>query len=110
MTHWTNPWADCAVCVPVNELAEALASDDLCGLPDGSSEVMDAQHYLRGWRHHGDKLDAYILEPLGPPVVYPDIPFLSVGVRFGNEGSQYHSPYAGDGAKIRALYNKYKVK
>ena len=102
LVHWINPWADCAVCVPVNELAEALASDDLCGLPDGSSEVMDAQHHLRFFKSHGDKLDAYILDP-------HDNTFFSVGVRFGNKDAQYLSPYAGDSAKIRALYEKYKV-
>jgi len=102
MIHCENPWADCAVNVPLHELAEALASDDLCGLIDGSSEVMDAQHYLRHWTQGGDKLDAYILEPCGEP------PDFSVGVRYGNEGSQYFSPYARNSAKVRVLYEKYK--
>ncbi len=103
LVHWINPWEDCAVSVPVEELAEALASDDLCGLPDGSSEVMDAQHYLRFFALSGDKLDAYILESR----VDYDCHF-SVGVRFGNEGYQYLSPYAKNSAKIRMLYDRYR--
>ena len=104
MTHWENPWADCAVNVPLHELAEALASDDLCGMPDGSREVMDAGHYLRFFAQGGDKLDAYILEPRSDAHDYD----FSVGVRFGNEGNQYYSPYARNSVPIRVLYEKYK--
>ena len=100
-TYWTNPWTD-IISVPLNELAEALAHSGLCRMPDGTHELMNANHYIRGWSEYGDKLDAYIIKP------YETDYGFSVGVRYGNEGNQYLSPHARDTEKMNVLYQKYK--
>lgn len=96
MTHWINPWEN-AIPVPVEELAEALAEGTV-------GTDYDKDYLIKYWGTFGDKLDAYFLEnPLSP---YG----LSAGVRFGNRGDRYLSPYIRDIGKARTLLNKYRVK
>jgi hypothetical protein len=99
ITYWDNPWDD-AISVPLRELAETIAEpDQFCRMEDGAREPMDAEHYLREWAQYGNLLDAYVL--LGPD-------YVSVGVRFGQKGHEYLSPYARDQDAARALGMKYK--
>lgn len=95
--NWVNPWED-AIPVPIEELAECHAGlGQLCGSAAGSFKLTQVS-VLEHWRTAGDKLDAYILpSPSG---------YHSIGIRYGNEGSEYLSP-AGDKEKVQALLDKY---
>jgi hypothetical protein len=97
--HWTNPWPD-AVPVPLLELARCHSGlGKLCGNVDGQrSFILTVDHILSQWRQYGDKLDAYILPaPSG---------WHNIGVRFGNDESEYLSP-AGDKERVAALLAHY---
>ena len=98
MTHWTNPWIE-AIPVPAEELAQALAGGTI--VVGDRKFAMTASFLLGSWLGNGNKIDAYILpgKSLG---------FYSVGVRYGDGGGDYLSPYAGDRTeKIEALLAKY---
>lgn len=100
MTHWINPWAD-TVPVPIEELAEChYGLNKPCSRLDGDSFILTKEIILEHWRSgKSDKLDAYILpQPDGDHCI---------GIRYGNKGSEYLSPF-GDKEKVQALLNKYK--
>lgn len=95
--HWNNPWE--VVYVPIEELAECDAGlGKTCGTMNGPSFILTKEKILEHWRSAGSKLDAYILvQPNG---------FHSIGIRYGNEGSQYLSPM-GNKDKVAELLKKY---
>lgn len=98
MTYWINPWEN-AVSVPIEELAECHAG---LGEPYYSSSgtlILTKETVLTSWQFEGYKLDAYILPQLSG--------YHSIGIRYGNEPSEYLSP-AGDKEKVQALLDKYK--
>lgn len=71
--------------MPIEELADAL------------DDAYTAELRLAHWRQYGDKLDAYILRN----------GHFTIGVRYGDEPSEYLSVYAHDRSKIEALLKKY---
>jgi hypothetical protein len=96
--YWTNPWKD-VVYVPIEELAECdYGLDKWCGQSNGPSFILTKEKILEHWRSAGDKLDAYILPCASG--------FHSIGIRYGEEGSEYLSPL-GDKDKVAALLKKY---
>ena len=97
--HWINPWED-AIPVPIEELAECHEGlDKFYGTMDpGVKILMTKERILAGWKQDGDKLDAYILPQSNG--------WNCIGVRYGNEGSEYLSPMANQ-EKTRALLKKY---
>jgi len=98
MPHWKNPWEN-AIPVPLEELAEALEGGEI---ETAMGVVPYDKEFLMTWfRSHGDKLDAYVLQTQGGAGKW-----ISAGVRFGNEGHQYLSPY-GDQKRLAALVQKY---
>ena len=100
MTHWINPW-DNAIPVPVEELAEVLAGGTVFG-SDNKPVPYDKEYLLNYWGSFGDKLDAYLLENTMSPHG------LSSGIRYGNRGDRYLSPYIRDIEKARILLEKYR--
>lgn len=97
-THWKNPWND-AIVVPIEELVECAHGLGEMWDDDKNQFLMTKEVMLQHWRQAGDKLDAYILR--GNPGFQH-----CIGVRYGNEGHQYLSPY-GDQEKIQKLLEKY---
>ncbi|SRR5260221_14168620 len=96
--HWINPWPE-AIPVPIEELAECHGGlDQLCDSARGTF-ILTKEKVLEHWRSAGDKLDAYVLPC---PSSYH-----CIGIRYGNEGHEYLSPY-GDKDKVQALLDKYK--
>ena len=87
--YWTNPWNG-VVYVPLEELA------DCCVV-----ENFDKDQVLNYFYSRGRYLDAYIL-----PSPYPK-GYHSIGVRYGNDGPEYLSPY-GDQSKVLELLKKYQ--
>lgn len=85
--------------MPIEELAECHGGlGQLYGNLDGSSAILTKEEVLRHWRTAGDKLDAYILpQPSGDHCI---------GIRYGNDGSDYLSPL-GDTKKVQALLKQY---
>jgi hypothetical protein len=101
MAHWHkhNPWADMVVYVPLPELAEAIAGGNI-QLMDGTIRPYDAAFILEGWRKH-DHADGYILpQPDG---------WHSVGVRYGPNPEDYHSPGVESPVRVDALLTKHKA-
>ena len=96
--HWENPCED-AVPVPIEELAEChMALNQPCRDVDGTTFILTKERILEHWKGKDGKVDAYILPcPSG---------WHCIGIRYGNEGSQYLSP-AGDKDKVTALLRKY---
>lgn len=85
MAHWheSNPWADKAVYVPVEDLAEAVSGGTIMVGSDRRIVDRDARYLLQSWSAYGDRLDAYILpQPQGQH---------AAGVRFGPRESDYLS-------------------
>lgn len=96
--HWKNPWKD-AVPVPIEELVEcAYGIGEVWSGPEGKF-LMTKELMLEHWRNAGPNLDAYIL----PGTHWRQH---CIGVRYGNEGSQYLSPH-GVQEKIQRLLEKY---
>ena len=99
MTHWINPW-EYAIPVPIDELTEC---HDGLGkyygtMNPGERILMTKERILSHWNQNGDKVDPYILpQPNG---------YHSIGIRYGNEGSEYLSPPANP-EKTRALLKTY---
>jgi hypothetical protein len=102
VTHWHpfNPWAEYAVYVPAEELAEAIAGGTVRIGLNGPTVDNDAAFILERWRRH-PAIDAYILpQPEGRH---------SVGVRYGREGSQYYSPHNQNPEKVEELLQRYRI-
>ncbi len=100
MTHWINPWDD-AIPVSIEELAACHVGLNEYWLDASTNTrfLMTEEKLLEHWRTAGDKLDPYVLECSSG--------YHCIGIRYGNEPSEYLSP-AGDKDKIRSLLNKYK--
>lgn len=99
--HWHNPWQD-SITVPIEELVECVKGigerwSDL----NGNYFIMTKEDMLSHWKSYGDKLDAYVLECV--------FGMHCIGIRYGNDGSQYLSP-ACDYAKAKALIDKHRSK
>jgi hypothetical protein len=86
MTHWVNPWKD-AIPASLEELAECTEV--------GNWTSADSLHL---WRGYGSKLDPYILDGGGGRHC--------IGIRFGNKGEEYLSPYAPQDKIHRLLLRK----
>lgn len=102
MTHWhhSNPWADKAVYVPLEEMAEAVAGGTIMVGPDRRIVDRDPRYLLQGWKAYGDKLDAYILpQPHGQH---------AAGVRYGPRDSDYLSLSPQSPARVAELLAKYE--
>lgn len=102
MANWhdCNPWADRAVYVPLEELAEAVAGGTI--MVESGRRVVDRnpQYLLRGWRAYGDRLDAYILpQPHGQH---------AAGIRFGPKDSDYLSLSPHSPARVADLLAEYE--
>jgi hypothetical protein len=98
--HWKNPWSADAIVVPIEELVECAGGiGQYYRDHDGSSFIMTKENMLKHWKSRSNKhLDAYILPcPSG---------FHCIGIRYGNEHSQYLSPMA-DQTKVKLLLAKY---
>lgn len=96
--HWVNPWED-AIPVPIEELVEcAHGIGERFRDSNDTTFIMTKERMLEHWKQAGDKLDAYILLcPSG---------WHCIGIRYGEEGSQYLSPM-GDKDKVTALLRRY---
>jgi hypothetical protein len=100
--HWKNPFED-AVPVPIEELVECVYGiNEEWKTSTGVPLVLTKRLLLLNWGMSGDKLDAYILPTVGIGGWH------SIGIRYGNEGHQYLSPY-GDEEKVMALLAKYQA-
>lgn len=88
--YWENSWKD-VVYVPVEELAECCVVKNF-----------DKDQVLNYFYSRGLYLDAYIL-----PSNY-DNGYHSIGVRYGNGGPEYLSPY-GEQSKVAELLKKYGI-
>lgn len=101
IVHWDNPWED-AIPVPIEELVETAHGigeswgDHTVNPP--KSFIMTKEIMLQHWLGKTGRVDAYIL-----PCVSG---WHCIGVRYGNEGSQYLSP-AGDKDKVTAMLRRY---
>lgn len=98
MTHWhdSNPWAETAVYVPIEELADCVAGTKLAEV---SGKVVDLtrERVLEHWHAAAGpdgKLDAYMLSGAGG---------LCAGVRFGPKPQDYLSPHILDIHRAREL-------
>ena len=96
--HADNPWKDDVVYVPLPDLAQAIAGG-VIQLRDGSIVPYDADFILDGWREHA-RADGYILQQ-------PD-GHHSVGVRYGPNPEDYHSPHNRNPELIQALLEMYR--
>lgn len=97
--HYIHPWDD-AVIVPIEELAECYDGlNKLYHDKDGGSFIMSREIVLENWKYGKEKLDPYILpQPSG---------FHDIGIRYGDEPSEYLSP-AANKEKTAALLLKYR--
>ena len=89
MAHWHsyNPWADKLVYVPdLYELAQCVSTDP-----------SDTKYR---WLQLGPLIDAYIL-----PQESGDH---SIGIRYGRELDQYHSPFVQFPDKLKALLQRHR--
>jgi hypothetical protein len=96
--HWDNPWKN-AVPVPLEELAGCVAGGTI-RTPEGVKDYT-VGYVIEAWRKFGDRLDGYIL-------IGGETGAISVGVRYGDAGHQYLSPYCQNDAMARDLVRKYE--
>jgi hypothetical protein len=93
-THWINPWPD-AIPVDLETLATIVCK--------GSGKTLEEQ--IAYWKQSNEKLDAYLLpDGIGT--------FIHAGVRFGNAGENYYSPYVHSEetqVKLRAMLETLKA-
>lgn len=100
--HFENPWQE-AIPVPLEELAACVAGGTI-STPDGV-KVYDVAYVLQSWRRYGETLDGYLLIAGSQ-----DPSTICVGVRFGEDGPQYLSPYCEDRQLAMSLVQKYGPK
>jgi hypothetical protein len=99
--HADNPWADKVVYVPLERLAAAIEGGTIGIGATGKTVPYDVAFILQHWAHYGDKLDAYIL-PQPQPSRH------SVGVRYGQFGSEYLSPHNANPERVQALLEEFR--
>lgn len=112
MAHWHdyNPWATELVYLPSLEEAAACAAGGTIGLGDGTSLPYDTEYLVKHWLHTSairgtaGKLDAYLLRD-GP--LSRGRREMHLGIRFGKEPEEYHSPMVQNQALALELYHKY---
>ncbi len=97
MTHWINPWTD-AIPVTLDELAECCFwLGRTVTAFDGTEFVYTKELIVKHWTEQSNKVDPYVLIcPSGRHCI---------GVRYGNEPSEYLSPSANQ-AKVTELLKR----
>ncbi len=107
MPNWdhVNPWRGRIVYVPLDILAHCCAGGSVEVFPGNGEKSFvrpnDAEFILNSWKRFGDgvSLDGYILPQ-------PNRRH-SIGVRFGESGEQYLSPYNRNPDLTHVLLNHY---
>jgi len=90
MPHWNNPWKDVAIPVDIRSLADEYTKyiESRGGWGDGKGGKLTNYDVLEmNWKVYakGRPMDAYLLK------YCPSELYVSFGVRFSNEESDYYS-------------------